>query len=72
MKNISVCLTRKLRLAQALKNVGIENSAAVTRFTVAGTMTKDDFAYISENMHKTHHHALADAEACAVIAIKIL
>ena len=53
MTNISLTLTRKLRLAQALKNAGIENPAAVSRLTVAGTMTDDDFAYIRENMAET-------------------
>ena len=55
MLHSSVTLTRKLRLAQALKNAGIENPAAVVRLTIAGTMTKSDFAYIRENMHETLH-----------------
>jgi len=53
MTNISLTLTSKLRLAQAIKNAGIENPATVARLTVAGTMTDDDFAYIRENMRET-------------------
>jgi len=53
MTNISLTLTRKLRLAQAIKNAGIENPATVARLTVAGTMTEDDFSYIRENMAET-------------------
>jgi hypothetical protein len=55
MIHISVTLTRKTRLEQALKNAGIENPAAVTRLAVAGTFTESDFAYIRENMRETLH-----------------
>jgi len=50
---ISVTLTPKLRLKHALKKAGVENSATVTRLTVTGRITKDDFRYIRENMAKT-------------------
>jgi hypothetical protein len=51
--NITVTLTPELRLEQALKEAGVENPASVTNLAIAGTMTKDEFYFISENMAKT-------------------
>jgi len=53
MTNISLILTPKLRLEQALKKAGIENPASVICLTIAGTMTEADFRYIRQNMPKT-------------------
>jgi hypothetical protein len=53
MKTISVTLTDEICLEQALLDEGIENPAAVTKLIIAGTFTKDDFAYIRENMTET-------------------
>ena len=53
--HISVTLTSEFRLEQALKQAGIEDPASVTRLTISGTLTDDDFRYIRENMSKTLH-----------------
>jgi hypothetical protein len=47
---ITVTLTSKCRLKQALKQAGVENPATVTQLTIAGTVTDDDFTYIRKNM----------------------
>ena len=39
--DVSVTLTSRLRLAQALKKAGIDDTAAVVRLTVAGTLTNE-------------------------------
>ena len=51
--DLAITLTPELRLEQALKDAGVENVAAVTKLTVAGTLTKDDFRYMAKNMGKT-------------------
>jgi len=48
---IAVNLTPEIRLEQALIEAGIEN--VVTKLTVAGNLTKDDFRYIGKTMGKT-------------------
>ena len=53
MTNISLTLTPKLRLKRALKKAGVEDPASVTKLTVSGTFTDDDFRYIREKMAKT-------------------
>ena len=53
--DVSVTLTSRLRLAQALKKAGINDPATVARLTVAGTLTEEDFEYIYDNMRETLH-----------------
>ena len=50
---ISVTLTPKLRLEQALRQAGVKNPATVTHLTIAGTLVEDDLQYIRENMRET-------------------
>jgi hypothetical protein len=52
-QNIQITLSPALRLAQALKHAGVENPATITRLTLNGTLTGDDFKYIRENMRET-------------------
>ena len=53
-KNIvSVSLTPKLRLEQALKDAGVKDLASVTKLTIGGTVLFDDFEYIGENLGET-------------------
>ena len=51
--HITVTLTSELRLVQALIEADIEDPAKITRLSVAGMITNNDFAYIRENMGKT-------------------
>jgi 5-bromo-4-chloroindolyl phosphate hydrolysis protein len=51
--NVSVNLTPKLRLKQALKEAGVENPASITQLTVAGTLNHYDLQYIRRNMSET-------------------
>ena len=57
MKNtkisISVCLTPKMRLKQALKEAGVKDPATVSKLTVSGTLDYDDFKYIRAKMAET-------------------
>ena len=55
MKNtdLSLCLTSELRLEQAIKEAGIEDPASVSKLTVSGLLTKDDFCYIRKNVAET-------------------
>ena len=70
--NISVTLTPELRLGQALKQAGVKDPATISRLTVAGKLTEDDFLYIHENMAKTLHELdMGDASAVK-IGIKYL
>ena len=48
--NVSVTLTSELRLEQALH---IEDPASVSKLTVSGMLTEDDFKYIRKNMANT-------------------
>ena len=50
---LSVSLSPELRLEQAFIEAGVENPASVTKLTISGTMTDDDFLYIRENMAET-------------------
>ena len=50
---ISVTLSPKLRLKQALKKAGVENPATITKLTIAGIVTEKDFEYICQNMADT-------------------
>jgi len=50
---LSVILSPELRLEQAFIEAGIENPASVTKLTISGPMTDDDFQYIRENMAET-------------------
>jgi hypothetical protein len=50
---ITVTMTPKTRLKQALKKAGVKKLAAVTKLTVTGTMNGWDFRYIKENMGNT-------------------
>jgi len=50
---ITVTLTPELRLKQALKKAGVENSAKVTKLTISGSLTDFDFEYIRLFMGKT-------------------
>jgi len=47
---ISVTLTPELRLEQALKEAGVKDPTTVTKLSIAGTPTIDDFEYIRKNM----------------------
>ena len=51
--NISVNLTPKTGLEQALKNAGIDNPESVAKLTVSGAITKEDCRFIRENMRET-------------------
>jgi len=51
--NVSVTLSQRLRLEQALKKAGIKEPAYVSRLTVTGTFAESDFRYICENMAET-------------------
>jgi len=51
--HITVELTPKLRLEQALTDAGIENPATIVKLTVNGTFTKDDSRFIWKNMRET-------------------
>ena len=51
--SVSVRLTPKNRLNQALKEAGIENPATVSKLTVSGTLDYHDFGYIRAKMNKT-------------------
>ena len=55
MKNtdLSLRLTSELCLEQAIKEAGIENPACVSKLTVCGLLTDDDFGYIRVNMANT-------------------
>ena len=50
--NISVTLAPEIRLRKALKQAGVKDTDQVTRLTIAGTITDNDFKYIRENMAK--------------------
>jgi len=50
MTKISVNLTRKTRLFQALSDAGIKNPASVTELTVTGMFTGEDMRYIGKNI----------------------
>ena len=50
--NISVTLTPEIRMRKALKQEGVKDTDQVTRLTIAGTITDNDFKYIRENMAK--------------------
>ena len=52
-KDITVSLTPELELKQALKGKGIDNPETVTKLTIVGTITFNDFEYMSKNMGKT-------------------
>ena len=52
MTQVTVHLSR-IRLKQAIKNAGVENPASITKLTLTGTITKNDFYYIGEQMAKT-------------------
>ena len=65
---ISVTLTQELRLAQALKQAGVKNPAKIKQLTIAGNLTKDDFAYIRQSMAKTLQEL--DISATSVTVIK--
>jgi hypothetical protein len=43
---VTVNLTKKLRLSQALKKAGIDNPTSVTKLIISGEMNDDDFLYI--------------------------
>ena len=51
--HLSVCLTSELRLEQALKEAGIEDPACVSKLTISGMLTKEDFGHIRRNMAET-------------------
>jgi len=51
--NISVTLSPELRLEQALKQAGVEDLAAVTKLSISGTITGDDFRYFLNTMRDT-------------------
>ena len=51
--SIKVTLTPKIRLEQALKDVGVENPESVTRLTIEGMIADDDLAFIKHEMRKT-------------------
>ena len=51
--NVSVTLSQRLWLEQALKKAGIKEPAYVSRLTVTGTFAESDFRYICENMAET-------------------
>ena len=51
--SVSVCLSPKMRLKRALKEAGVENPASVSKLTVSGIITKNDFRFIHNNMAKT-------------------
>ena len=53
--NISVTLTPEFRLAQALKQAGVEDPTTVAELTVTGTLMYDDFRHIREYMRETLH-----------------
>ena len=50
---ISIHLTPKLRLKQALKKAGVNDPATVKQLAISGTVTKKDFAYIVSQMDET-------------------
>jgi len=51
--DITVTLTPKLRLEQALQDAGIENPAEIRKLTINGKFTKGDSRFIWENMRTT-------------------
>ena len=48
---ITVTLTPDLRLAQALKQAGIKKSSKISRLSIVGTLTDEDFAYIRDHLY---------------------
>ena len=50
---ITVTLTSEFRLAQALMGANVSAPATVAHLIVAGTLNKEDFDYIRENMAET-------------------
>jgi hypothetical protein len=50
--HLTVRLTPQRRLDQALLNAGIEDPTSVTKLTIAGTMTREDFKLIRKKMAK--------------------
>jgi hypothetical protein len=50
--HVTLTLTR-LRLGNALRQAGVKDPASVTKLTVAGIITENDFRYIRENMRET-------------------
>lgn len=51
--NLAVRLTNQRRLAQVLINEGIDTPTSITKLTISGTMTRDDFKFIRRKMGKT-------------------
>ena len=51
--NISVTLSLKIPLEQALKKAGIEDPTTVTSLAIVGRLTDSDMRYIRENMRET-------------------
>ena len=51
--NLTVTLTPEIRLEQALIAAGVENPESVTKLTIAGTLTKDDWEYLCDKMNET-------------------
>jgi hypothetical protein len=51
--NIKVHLINKIRLEQALKNAGVENSASINKLIIEGKITQKDFGFIEHKMSKT-------------------
>ena len=51
--NVSVHLTPTIRIEQALEKAGIKDPGYITGLTITGTLTEDDFWFISDKMGKT-------------------
>ncbi|MCL2727516.1 MAG: hypothetical protein FWD56_03945, partial [Bacteroidales bacterium] len=51
--HILLTLTPELRLAQALKQAGVNDPATINKLVISGTLADDDFWYMHENMVET-------------------